>query len=145
MSCRVIAISALSLVLAGPAFAKTIEVKMKTSGAAGMMVFEPAYVQASPGDTVRFLPTDPTHNAQTIDGMLPAGMPPVIGAMNKPVDLKVTKPGLYGIECKPHFGMGMVALIKVGTGPSENAAAAKAVKLPPLAAKRMIPMLIKAN
>lgn len=125
--------------------ARDIKVEMKNKGAAGMMVFEPALVKASPGDTVTFVPTNPSHNAQTIKGMLPAGVAPSAGAMNKSFTLKVTKPGLYGIECKPHLGMGMVALIKVGDGASPNAAAARAVKLPPLAAKRMNPMLAAAK
>ncbi|AOH85170.1 plasmid stabilization protein [Sphingomonas panacis] len=145
MSYRFIIYSLFPLMLAAPGFSRTLEVKMKTAGAAGMMVFEPAFIQASPGDTVRFVPTDPSHNAQTIDAMWPAGVPPIIGSVNKAVDIKVTKAGLYGIKCKPHFAMGMVALIKVGAGPSPNAAVANSVKLPPLAAKRMAPMLAKAK
>ena len=45
----------------------------------------------------------------------------------------------------PHYTMGMVALIKAGKGPAPNAAAAAAVTLPPLAAKRMAPMLAGAR
>jgi hypothetical protein len=41
--------------------------------------------------------------------------------------------------------MGMVALVQVGKGPSANLAAAKAVKLAPLAAKRMTAMLAQAK
>lgn len=128
-----------------PAAAKEIVVKMKNQGAGGSMVFEPAFVKAQPGDTVRFVPTDPSHNAETINTMLPAGVAPAKGQMNKELVLSVKTPGLYGIKCMPHYSMGMVALVQVGNGPSPNLAAAKAVKLPPFAAKRMTPMLAQAK
>lgn len=140
---------ALSLVvaatLAGPAFAKDINVQMKTSGKDGMMVFEPAFVKAQPGDTIHFLPTNPSHNAETIPTMLPDGVAPSSGQMNKEFTLTVTKPGIYGIKCKPHYAMGMVAAVQVGNGPSPNLAAAKAAKLPGLAAKRMTAALAQAK
>ena len=130
---------------ATPALAKDVIVKMKNQGAGGAMVFEPAFVKAQPGDTVRFVPTDPSHNAETIPTMLPAGVTSTKGGMNKEFTLKVTAPGLYGIKCMPHYSMGMVALVQVGNGPSANLAAARAVKLPPFAAKRMTPMLAQAK
>ncbi|MFW2852666.1 pseudoazurin [Sphingomonas sp. TX0543] len=136
---------ALAAIVATPAAAKDVIVHMKNTGAAGAMVFEPAFVIAAPGDTVRFLPSDPSHNAETIPTMLPAGVAPTKGEINKEFVLKVTTPGIYGIKCQPHFPMGMVALVQVGNGPSANLAAAKAVKLPPFAAKRMTPLLEKAK
>lgn len=138
------AVMAISL-LAAPAIAKDHVVKMLTKGKSGMMVFEPAFVKAAPGDTVRFMPTEPTHNAETIKTMLPDGVVSTTGAMNKEFTLKVTKPGIYGIKCKPHYAMGMIALVQVGNGPSANLAAAKAVKHPGLAAKRMTPLLARAK
>lgn len=131
--------------LASPAFAKDITVQMKNQGAAGMMVFEPAFVQAKVGDTVHFVPTDSGHNAEPIPGILPDGVTEPAGAMGKEYVLTLSKPGLYGIKCKPHYSMGMVALVKAGTGASPNAAAAAAVKLPPLATKRMAPLLAQAK
>lgn len=130
---------------AAPASAKEIVVHMKNQGAAGAMVFEPAFVKAQPGDTVRFLPSDPSHNAETIPTMLPAGVAPSKGQMNKEFVLPVKAPGLYGIKCMPHYSMGMVALVQVGNGPSANLSTARAVKLPPFAAKRMTPMLAQAK
>jgi pseudoazurin len=38
------------------------------------------------------------------------------------------KPGVYGVKCAPHYGMGMVGLVVVGT--PTNAAEAKAVTHP---------------
>lgn len=132
--------------LAQPAFAKDITVKMKNQGAAGgIMVFEPAYVSAAVGDKIHFVPTDPGHNAGPITGMVPDGVDEPAGAMNKEYVLTLSKPGLYGIKCTPHFSMGMVALVKAGKGAAPNAASAAAVKLPPLAAKRMVPLLAQAN
>ncbi len=128
-----------------PAAAKEIIVHMKNQGAEGSMVFEPSYVKAAPGDTVRFLPTNPSHNAETMSNMLPAGVTPVKGAMNKEMTLKVTKPGIYGIKCMPHYSMGMVALVQVGTPTAADITAAKAVKLPPFAAKRMNAALAKVK
>lgn len=128
-----------------PAAAKDIVVHMKNQGADGAMVFEPSFVKASPGDTIRFMPTNPSHNAETIPNMLPAGVAPVKGAMNKEMTLTVTKPGLYGIKCMPHYSMGMVALVQVGKPTPADIAAAKAVKLPPFAAKRMTAALAKVK
>jgi pseudoazurin len=136
---------AFSLALAAPAAAKEYVVQMKNSGAGGSMVFEPDFVKAAPGDTVRFVPTNPSHNAETMANMLPAGATPVKGALNKEVVLTVSKPGLYGIKCMPHYSMGMVALVQVGKPTPADVAAAKAVKLPPLAAKRMTAALAKVK
>ena len=104
-----------ALVLAaGVAGAETIEVKMLNKGEAGAMVFEPAYVQAQPGDVVKFLPTDKGHNVEDIDGMLPEGVEGFKTKFNEEFELTVGQEGLYGIKCTPHYAMGMVALIQVG-------------------------------
>jgi plastocyanin len=58
-------------------------------------------------------------------GIWPAGVTPVVSKFNQRVDFKIIKPGLYGIKCLPHLGMGMVALIKAGKGPASNATAAR--------------------
>lgn len=136
---------ALCLGVASVADAATIDVQMRNQGEGGAMVFSPAFVRAKVGDVIHFVPTDPGHNAETIAGMLPAGVAPIAGAIGRPVDLVLTKAGLYGIECKPHLGLGMVALIKAGDGPAANLASVEAVKLPPLAARRMGPLLAAAR
>ena len=48
---------------AAPASAKDVTVHMKTSGQGGMMVFEPSFIKAQPGDVIHFVPTNPSHNA----------------------------------------------------------------------------------
>ncbi|NIJ08602.1 pseudoazurin [Sphingomonas vulcanisoli] len=130
---------------AAPAMAKDITVQMKNFGSDHtVMVFEPAYVAAAVGDKVHFVPTDMGHNAEPIDGMLPAGVAAPKGQVNKEYVLTLTKPGLYGIKCLPHFSMGMIALVKAGKGKAPNAAAAAAAPLPALATKRMAPLLAMA-
>ncbi len=148
MGSRSIAVTTVALfavALAQPVMAKDILVNMKTQGAGGLYVFEPAFVKADVGDKVHFKPNDPSHNAETIPGMLPSGVASAKGMVGKEFVLTVSKPGVYGIECLPHVSMGMVALVQAGKGPSPNLGSAKSVRLPPLAAKRMTPMLAKAS
>ena len=128
-----------------PVSAKELVVQMRNKGAAGLMVFEPAFVSAAVGDTVRFVPTDPGHNAEPIPGMLPAGVALSAGKMNQTYVVKLTKPGVYGFKCLPHYGMGMVALVKAGKATPANLATASAVKTPPLAAKRLAPLFAQAR
>jgi pseudoazurin len=113
------------MTMAGGACATEIEVKMLNKGAEGMMVFEPALVKISPGDTVRFVATDKGHNAETIKGMLPADATPFVGKNGEDAAVTFDKPGVYGIKCLPHYGMGMVAMVVVGT--PTNLEEAKAV------------------
>lgn len=135
----------LAALAAAPLLAREHQVRMLNQGKEGAMVFEPAFILASPGDTVKFLATNPGHNAQTIAGMLPDGEAEQKGAMGKEFVLSVKAPGVYGIKCLPHYSMGMVALVQVGKGPSANLATAKGVKLPPLAKKRMDAYLAEAK
>lgn len=120
-----LAISAVLMTVAGAATAAEIEVKMLNKGAEGAMVFEPALVKIEPGDTVKFVSTDKGHNAESIKGMLPADATPFVGKNGADVAVTFEKPGAYGVKCLPHYGMGMVALIVVGT--PGNLAEAKAV------------------
>lgn len=135
---------ACAVLAAAPATAKEVVVQMKNKGADGYMVFEPAYVRVNVGDTVRFVPTDKTHNAQSIPGMIPAGAVAFTGKINQPVSFKVTKAGLYGVKCAPHLAMGMVALVQAGAKPAVPAALA-APKLPGLANKRMAALVKKVK
>lgn len=117
------------------AWAAEHEVHMLNKGERGAMVFEPDLIQAQPGDTIRFIPTDKTHNAEAIPSMLPAGAEAFKGKVNEDITITVDAEGVYGIRCQPHYAMGMVALVVVGD-PSGNLEEAKAVKHPGLARKR---------
>jgi pseudoazurin len=113
-------------VLAVPATAAEFSVLMLNKGEKGGMVYQPDYIKAAPGDTIRFVPTDKGHNVESIKGMLPEGVADFKSKMNEEYVLTVEKEGVYGVKCTPHYGMGMVALIEVGN--AANMEAAKAVK-----------------
>jgi len=117
--------AAAAIALASPAAAADHVVKMLNKGKAGMMVFEPALVKIAPGDSVTFVPTDKNHNAESINGMTPTGAVPFKGKMNQPIKVKFSKPGVYGYKCLPHYGMGMVGAVVVGSAGSNLAAAQK--------------------
>ncbi|ABI64478.1 MULTISPECIES: pseudoazurin [Maricaulis] len=122
---------------AGAAWAEDYEVHMLNRGAEGAMVFEPAFLELQPGDTVTFLPTNPSHNAETISSMLPEGAEPFRGALNQAVTVTFDEEGLYGIKCAPHYAAGMIVLIEVGDGEVVNGEAARAARHPGLARRRM--------
>ncbi len=106
---------ALAALMGSAAFAETFEVKMLNKGADGdRMVFEPAFIQAAPGDTIRFLATDRGHNAEINKGMLPDGAEGFSGKINEEFDVTLDVEGVYGVICKPHYAMGMVMTIAVG-------------------------------
>jgi pseudoazurin len=108
--------AAAMLAMAGVAHAAEIEVKMLNKGSdGGAMVFEPALVKIEPGDSIKFIATDKGHNAETIKGMLPEGAAAFTGKNGEDVSVKFDQAGIYGIKCLPHYGMGMVAMIVVGT------------------------------
>ena len=138
-----LAAPAFVLALAGAGFAAEHEVHMLNKGETGTMVFEPAFVKAEPGDTINFIPTDKSHNAESIPEMMPAGAAPFLGKMNEQIDVTFKEAGVYGIKCKPHYGMGMVALIVVGE--PTNLEAAGAAKHPGKAKQVFADLVAKAN
>jgi pseudoazurin len=115
-----------AVILSGAAGAAEIEVKMLNKGEKGSMVFEPDFISAAPGDTIRFVPTDKGHNVETIKGMIPDGAEAFKSKFNEAFSVTVDKEGVYGVKCTPHYAMGMVALIEVGA--PVNLDEAKAVK-----------------
>lgn len=121
---------------AAPAFAADHVLVMKTKAASGKLnAFEPDYVRANIGDTIRIEVGDMSHNAEAMAGVWPAGVATFKGQINKPVTFTVTEEGLYGIKCLPHHGAGMVALVVVGDAPVTDAH--RKVRQPgPLATKR---------
>ncbi|WP_370209046.1 pseudoazurin [Pararhodobacter marinus] len=117
------------------------EVKMLNRGEDGQrMVFEPAHLKIEPGDTVNFVPTDKSHNAESILGMIPEGAEAFKGKINQEVSITFDEIGLYGVKCMPHYAMGMVALIEVGDE-LPNLDQAMEAKNPGQAAARMALLL----
>ena len=116
--------------------AAEFEVQMLNKGTDGStMVFEPAFLQISAGDTVKFVPTDKGHNAETIKGMFPEGGNEFKGKINEEFSVTFDVEGAYAYKCLPHFGMGMVGMIVVGEAPA-NLEALQAVKVPPKVAAK---------
>ncbi|HXV30241.1 MAG TPA: pseudoazurin [Sinorhizobium sp.] len=131
-----VAAVAILAAFAGTASAADFEVHMLNKGADGAMVFEPAFVKVNPGDTVTFIPTDKGHNVETIKDMVPDGAQPFKGKMNETFKVTFDVPGVYGVKCAPHVGMGMVGAVVVGDAPA-NIEKVKAVKLPKKAQERL--------
>ncbi|WP_292292557.1 pseudoazurin [Marivita sp.] len=106
---------ALAALIGTSAFAETFEVQMLNKGSDGeRMVFEPAFIQAAPGDTVKFVAADRGHNAEVNKGMLPEGAEAFSGKINEEFEVTLDAEGVYGVICKPHYAMGMVMTIAVG-------------------------------
>ena len=106
---------ALASLLGGAAMAETFEVQMLNKGSDGeRMVFEPAFIQAAPGDTIKFVAADKGHNAEANKGMLPEGAEIFKGKINEEYEVTLDVEGVYGVICKPHYAMGMVMTIAVG-------------------------------
>jgi pseudoazurin len=134
-------LTALPALLSGAALVETFEVQMLNRGEAGPMQFEPAFVQAQPGDTMTFVPSDRGHNTAVIEGLLPEGAEPWEGAINEEVSITVTVEGLYAYQCDPHAPMGMVGLIQVGAPTNLEAVIAAAEDLRGKAKDRMAELL----
>lgn len=101
--------------LASTASAEEHVVKMMNANGKGkFMLFEPEFVKANVGDTVKFVPTNKGHNAEMIPGLWPEGAAELKGELNKEVVLTIDKPGIYGIKCLPHYPMGMIGMVVAG-------------------------------
>ena len=90
------------------------EVKMLNSGPGGTMIFEPAVIKISKGDTVHFKATDLAHNSVSINGMVPDGAETWAGALSEEISVTLTTEGVYVYQCDPHVAMAMVGVIQVG-------------------------------
>ena len=95
-------------------------VKMLNSGEGGQMIFEPAVIKVSVGDTVHFKATDMSHNSVTVDGMVPAGAKPWAGALNSDISVTLDTEGVYVYQCDPHVMMAMIGVIQVGDAVNMN-------------------------
>lgn len=104
----------------GNVFAAEHEVKMLNSGKDGSMAFEPGFLKVSAGDTVKFVPTDASHNASST--VTPEGGVTWKGAIGKEVTVKMDKEGVYVYVCDPHSIMAMVGVIQVGKAVNLEAA-----------------------
>ena len=89
-------------------------VKMLNSGDGGQMIFEPAVIKVSVGDTIHFKATDAAHNSVSIDGMIPAGASSWASQLSQDISITLDAEGVYVYQCDPHVIMAMVGVIQVG-------------------------------
>ena len=95
--------AALIVVSSAAAFAETIEIQMLNVNEAGdKMVFSQELIRAEVGDVIKFVPTDKSHNAQSVKNALPDGQEKFKGRMNKEIEYLVTEAGLTAVVCQPH-------------------------------------------
>lgn len=140
-----LAAAAALTVAAGAAGAEEHVVQMLNQGPDGnRMVFEPAVIDAEPGDTVRFVPTNKGHNAMTVDRALPDEVEGFRGGINNEVVWEVPQEGLFLVQCQPHYALGMIALIASGDDLS-NVEQVQDVRLPGKAAQRFEDYLAEAR
>ena len=127
---RPICNAAFVMLLAAPAWAEDHRILMYSAhptDPARANVFEPAFLQVAPGDSVTFVPSDPSHNTASKRGMLPEGAEAWNSKVNEEFTVTLTIEGVYGYICSPHYEMGMVGVIVVGD-PSDNLEAAGNVR-----------------
>ena len=96
------------------------EVKMLNSGEGGQMIFEPAVLKVSVGDTIHFKAVDMSHNSVVIDGMLPVGAESWAGQLNNDISVTLDTEGVYVYQCDPHVMMAMIGVIQVGEAVNMN-------------------------
>ena len=138
---KTIAAAAIALALStASVFAAEFEVKMLNKGADGSpMVFEPNFIKAMPGDTIKFIPTDKGHFVQSFPKAAPEGVADVKSKVNEELVVTMTTEGVYMFKCTPHLPMGMVMAVQVGA--PTNLDAIKAIKLNNKSTERMAPVL----
>ena len=115
------------VILSGAALAESHEVQMLNTGSDGVMVFEPAVLSINPGDSVTFKATNPGHNSESMEGMMPEGAEGWQGGMGQDVTVTFDQDGVYVYQCTPHLMMAMVGVIKVGSGSNLEAVKAAAI------------------
>lgn len=96
------------------------EVKMLNAGEDGSMVFEPAVIKVSVGDTVNFVLVDPMHNSASLPNMIPSNASSWNGAINENISVTFDTEGVYVYNCTPHAMMAMIGVIQVGEAVNLN-------------------------
>lgn len=89
-------------------------VQMLNSGEGGNMIFEPAVIKVSKGDTIHFKAVDMSHNSASIDALMPSGASAWAGAMNQDISVTLDVEGVYVYQCDPHAMMAMIGVVQVG-------------------------------
>ncbi|MBT23704.1 MAG: pseudoazurin [Gammaproteobacteria bacterium] len=87
---------------------------MLNDGEGGQMIFEPAVLKVSVGDTIHFKSVDAAHNSASIEGMIPEGAETWAGQLSQDISVVLNTEGVYVYQCDPHLVMAMVGVIQVG-------------------------------
>ena len=110
--------------------AKEYQVLMKNKTSTGLnMGFEPDFLKVNKGDTVKFIPVDKGHSAESFKGGLPKGVKDWKAGLNKEIVVKFDVEGVHMFKCLPHFAMGMIGAVQVG--PASNLVDIKKVTIAP--------------
>ena len=102
-------------------------IEMKNSGDDGAMVFEPGFLKAEPGDTVKFVLADQAHNSVSVE--VPEGAEGWQGGMNEEFTVTLDEEGVYVFNCTPHAALNMAGVIQVGEAVNYDSAKAAVEKL----------------
>lgn len=100
------------------------------------VTYSQTLVRVNPGDTVKWIARDPYHNVEFVSGAVPEGVRPFKSPLSRDTQYTFTKPGIYVYKCTPHYGMGMVGVVVVGSD-LNNFNEVQAIGYPPAARKRL--------
>ena len=93
--------------------AKEHQVKLLTANSSGQtMIMQPEFLKITIGDSVRFIPSDASHNAQSI--VVPNGAVAFNTPIGKAAVVEFKQEGAFLYKCTPHFALGMIGVIQVG-------------------------------
>ena len=120
------------------------EIRMLGEGPDDPMVFEPDFIHAAAGDTIRFVAVDGYHNAESIRAMFPDGAEAFKGEIGKDVIMTLSEAGVYLVKCKSHYGVGMVALVVAGDMPDSETLARAVAGPHPLRARATFAAILDA-
>ena len=77
-----------------------------------MMVFEPNYIKIAQGDTINFVPSDSSHNAESFS--VPSPKSSFQTPYGKATKVTFSEEGVVLVKCLPHFALGMIAVVQIG-------------------------------
>ena len=88
-------------------------IQMRSSGAQGAMVFEPAFLRVAVGDVVVFRTTQGGgHHSESV--LVPQGGKAWHGEIDAETRVRLEAEGVYLYLCEPHLPMGMVGVVQAG-------------------------------
>ena len=123
MRIRIFSILLVTFLAAPSSYGAEFTVNAVTTGTNGeMMVFSPGYLKVEVGDTVNFIPSDASHNAESF--VSPSSETAFVTALGKDTRITFSQEGVYLYKCTPHFVLGMVGVIQVGKAVNKNEALA---------------------